>query len=59
MQEFLITVAVSITLRHHDQTWIEFLISGLEQVKFEEFDAVTMNSNCARAFQLFARKPTT
>jgi hypothetical protein len=34
-----------------------FLTSGFEQVRFDEFDAVTMNSNCARAFQWLGCKP--
>ncbi|WP_243146949.1 class I SAM-dependent methyltransferase [Scytonema sp. UIC 10036] len=47
----------NVVLRHHDLTWIKFLTSGFEQIKFEEFNVVTMNNNRAKAFQLFARKP--
>ncbi len=46
-----------VVLRHHDRTWMEFLTSGFEEVRFDEFDAVTMNSNCARAFQWLGCKP--
>ncbi|BAY43556.1 putative methyltransferase [Scytonema sp. HK-05] len=48
-----------VILRHHDRTWIESLTSDFEEIRFEEFDAVTMNNNYAKAFQLFARKPKT
>jgi SAM-dependent methyltransferase len=40
-----------VTVRHHDQEWIETLTSDFTTVALDEIEVVTMNGNPARAFQ--------
>ena len=42
-----------VTVRHHDQEWIETLTSDFTTVALDEIEVVTMNGNPARAFQWF------
>jgi len=42
-----------VTVRHHDQKWIESLTSDFTTVALDEIEVVTMNGNPARAFQWF------
>ena len=42
-----------VTVRHHDQEWIETLTSEFTTVALDEIEVVTMNGNPARAFQWF------
>jgi SAM-dependent methyltransferase len=42
-----------VTVRHHDQEWIETLTSDFTTVALDAIEVVTMNGNPARAFQWF------
>ena len=42
-----------VTVRHHDQQWIETLTSDFTMVALDELEVVTMNGNPAKAFQWF------
>jgi SAM-dependent methyltransferase len=42
-----------VTVRHHDQKWIEALTSDFTTVALDEVEVVTMNGNPAKAFQWF------
>lgn len=45
-----------VVVRHHQQEWIEEIVSPFEQLEFEPFTVTTMNGNESAAFQYLGRK---
>jgi SAM-dependent methyltransferase len=45
-----------VVVRHHEQEWIEEIVSPFEEVEFEPYRVITMNGNTSAAFQYLGRK---
>ena len=45
-----------VVVRHHEQEWIDEIVSPFEQLEFEPFTVTTMNGNASAAFQYLGRK---
>ncbi len=46
-------LAEGVTVRHHEQEWIESLTTGYERIVIDEIPVQTMNGHPAQAFQWF------
>lgn len=45
-----------VTVRHHQEQWIEELVGRFQRLEYERFSVATMNGNESAAFQYFGRK---
>lgn len=45
-----------VVVRHHEQEWIEEIVSPFERLEFEPYTVTTMNGNASLAFQYLGRK---
>lgn len=45
-----------VTVRHHQERWIEELMSRFQRLEYERFSVTTMNGNQSAAFQYLGRK---